>query len=126
MTGTAATVVVRDSEVRTETGSERDGETAQVITLAGLSPHSEAPGEPTRPRDHVGALRARAGPRTDAHWCRPGSGRRYGELTQHLPFDMVDAALSATRTTQARLRDLPSRVVVYVLLVSRLKRSLNH
>ena len=41
-----------------------------------------------------------------------------GELTQHLPFDMVDAALSATRTTQSRLRDLPSRVVVYLLLAA--------
>jgi hypothetical protein len=39
-----------------------------------------------------------------------------GELTQHLPFEMVDAALAATGTTQARLRDLPSRVVVYLLL----------
>lgn len=41
-----------------------------------------------------------------------------GELTQHLPFDIVDAALTATRTTQARLRDLPSRVVVYLLLAA--------
>lgn len=41
-----------------------------------------------------------------------------GELTQHLPFDMVDAALTATRATQARLRDLPSRVVVYLLLAA--------
>ena len=41
-----------------------------------------------------------------------------GELTQHLPFDMVDAALTATRTTQSRLRDLPSRVVVYLLLAA--------
>jgi hypothetical protein len=41
-----------------------------------------------------------------------------GELTQHLPFEMVDAALAATRTTQARLRDLPSRVVVYLLLAA--------
>jgi len=39
-----------------------------------------------------------------------------GELTQHIPFEMVDAALAATGTTQARLRDLPSRVVVYLLL----------
>ena len=36
--------MVRDSE--TENG-ESDGETAKVITLAGVSPHSEAPGEPT-------------------------------------------------------------------------------
>ncbi|EWM18955.1 transposase [Kutzneria sp. 744] len=41
-----------------------------------------------------------------------------GELTQHLPFEMVDAALTATRTTQSRLRDLPSRVVVYLLLAA--------
>ncbi len=41
-----------------------------------------------------------------------------GELTQHLPFEMVDEALTATRTTQSRLRDLPSRVVVYVLLAA--------
>lgn len=31
---------------------------------------------------------------------------------------MVDAALAATRTTQSRLRDLPSRVVVYLLLAA--------
>jgi len=41
-----------------------------------------------------------------------------GELTQQLPFEMVDEALAATRTTQARLRDLPSRVVVYLLLAA--------
>ncbi len=41
-----------------------------------------------------------------------------GELTQHLPFEMVDEALAATKTTQARLRDLPSRVVVYLLLAA--------
>ncbi|HEX5119201.1 MAG TPA: IS4 family transposase [Pseudonocardiaceae bacterium] len=49
------------------------------------------------------------------------AGGRYapghlGELTQHLPFEMVDAALTATRTTQSRLRDLPARVVVYLIL----------
>jgi hypothetical protein len=41
-----------------------------------------------------------------------------GELTQHLPFEMVDEALRATRTVQSRLRDLPSRVVVYLLLAA--------
>ena len=51
------------------------------------------------------------------------AGGRYapghlGELTQHLPFEMVDEALAATRTTQTRLRDLPSRVVVYLLLAA--------
>ena len=39
-----------------------------------------------------------------------------GELTQQVPFELVDAALAATGRTQARLRDLPARVVVYVLL----------
>lgn len=51
------------------------------------------------------------------------AGGRYapghlGELTQHLPFEMVDEALATTRTTQSRLRDLPSRVVVYLLLAA--------
>lgn len=41
-----------------------------------------------------------------------------GELTQHLPFEMVDEALAATRTVQSRLRDLPSRVVVYLVLAA--------
>jgi hypothetical protein len=39
-----------------------------------------------------------------------------GELTRLIPFEMVDAALEATRRTQVRVRDLPSRVVVYLLL----------
>ena len=37
-----------------------------------------------------------------------------GELTQIVPFEMVDQALAAT--AQARVRVLPSRVVVYLLL----------
>jgi len=37
-----------------------------------------------------------------------------GELTQVVPFEMVDAVLGETRAVQARVRDLPSRVVVYV------------
>lgn len=41
-----------------------------------------------------------------------------GELTQHIPFEMVDEALAATRTTQHRLRDVPSRVVIYLLLAA--------
>jgi hypothetical protein len=39
-----------------------------------------------------------------------------GELTQFIPFEMVDAVLAETRRTQARVRDLPARVVVYLLL----------
>ncbi|HEX6685212.1 MAG TPA: IS4 family transposase [Candidatus Limnocylindrales bacterium] len=39
-----------------------------------------------------------------------------GELTQLIPFEMVDEALSATGSVQSRLRDLPARVVVYLVL----------
>jgi Insertion element 4 transposase N-terminal/Transposase DDE domain len=41
-----------------------------------------------------------------------------GELTQLVPFEMVDAALTCTGTMQSRLRDLPARVVVYLLLAA--------
>ncbi len=36
-----------------------------------------------------------------------------GELTRIIPFEMVDEALAQTGRVQARVRDLPSRVVVY-------------
>ncbi len=39
-----------------------------------------------------------------------------GELTQQVPFTMVDAVLAQTGAVQRRLRDLPARVVVYLLL----------
>lgn len=39
-----------------------------------------------------------------------------GELTQQIPFEMVDEALAATGCGQRRLRLLPARVVVYLLL----------
>src|SRR2546429_3061505 len=39
-----------------------------------------------------------------------------GELTQYLPFELVDDVLAQTGTVQRRLRDLPSRVGVYFLL----------
>ncbi|WP_405525329.1 IS4 family transposase [Streptomyces canus] len=39
-----------------------------------------------------------------------------GELTQYLPFELVDDVLTQTRTTQHRLRLLPSRVGVYFVL----------
>ena len=41
-----------------------------------------------------------------------------GELTQLVPFEMVDEALAQTRTVQSRIRELPSRVVVYLLLAA--------
>ena len=39
-----------------------------------------------------------------------------GELTQYLPVELVDDVLEQTKTTQRRLRELPSRVGVYFLL----------
>ena len=39
-----------------------------------------------------------------------------GELTQYLPFELVDDVLEQTKTVQRRLRELPSRVGVYFLL----------
>jgi hypothetical protein len=39
-----------------------------------------------------------------------------GELTQIVPFEMVDGVLAETGRMQRRVRDLPSRVVVYLLL----------
>lgn len=39
-----------------------------------------------------------------------------GELTQLVPFEMVDDALERTGAVQSRVRLLPSRVVVYLLL----------
>jgi Insertion element 4 transposase N-terminal/Transposase DDE domain len=39
-----------------------------------------------------------------------------GELTQQVPFEMVDAALEETCRLDRRVRDLPARVVVYLLL----------
>jgi len=39
-----------------------------------------------------------------------------GELTQYLPFELVDDVLSETRAIQRRLRDLPSRAGVYFVL----------
>src|SRR5580704_4124397 len=39
-----------------------------------------------------------------------------GELTQYLPFELVDDVLAQTKTVQRRLRDLPSRAGVYFVL----------
>jgi Insertion element 4 transposase N-terminal/Transposase DDE domain len=39
-----------------------------------------------------------------------------GELTQQVPFEMVDAVLEQTCRVERRVRDLPARVVVYLLL----------
>ena len=39
-----------------------------------------------------------------------------GELTQYLPFELVDDVLAVTKTVQRRLRVLPSRAGVYFVL----------
>lgn len=49
-----------------------------------------------------------------------------GELTQQVPFEMVDAVLEETARLQARVRDLPSRVVVYLLLAGGLFAELGY
>ena len=49
-----------------------------------------------------------------------------GELTQIVPFDMVDAALAEAGAAQKRVRDLPSRVVVYLLLAAALFAELGY
>ncbi|MEV3921470.1 transposase domain-containing protein, partial [Actinomadura coerulea] len=41
-----------------------------------------------------------------------------GELTRIVPFEMVDEVLAQTRSVQRRVRRLPSRVVVYLLLAA--------
>ncbi|MFD5575123.1 transposase domain-containing protein [Streptomyces cadmiisoli] len=43
-----------------------------------------------------------------------------GELTQIVPFEMVDAALAECGALQQRLRKSPARVVVYLLLAAAL------
>lgn len=39
-----------------------------------------------------------------------------GELTRFIPFEVVDEVLAATRRTQQRIRLLPARVTVYLIL----------
>ena len=41
-----------------------------------------------------------------------------GELTQIVPFEMVDAVLAECGAGQRRLRKLPARVVVYLMLAA--------
>ena len=43
-----------------------------------------------------------------------------GELTRIVPFEMVDAVLADCRCVQRRVRKLPARVVVYLLLAAAL------
>jgi len=54
----------------------------------------------------------------DAMGGGPFAPGHLGELTQIVPFEMVDAALAETGTGEQRTRLLPSRVVVYLLLAA--------
>ncbi len=49
-----------------------------------------------------------------------------GELTQVVPFEMADEVLASTMSVQQRVRDLPSRVVVYALLAAGLFADIGH
>jgi hypothetical protein len=49
-----------------------------------------------------------------------------GELTQQVPFEMVDAVLEETCRVQRRVRVLPARVVVYLLLAGGLFAELGY
>jgi hypothetical protein len=64
------------------------------------------------------------------HHTHPAQGPyapgHLGELTQHIPFEMVDDALAQTNRTQKRVRDLPSRVIVYLLIAAGLFTELGY
>jgi hypothetical protein len=49
-----------------------------------------------------------------------------GELTRIIPFEMVDAVLAETRTLQRRVRLVPARVTVYLLLAAALFTDLGY
>jgi hypothetical protein len=65
-------------------------------------------------------LTTQSGTTTVAHGVTVAEGvfapGHLGELTQYLPFELVDDVLDQTRTVQRRLRDLPSRAGVYFVL----------
>lgn len=51
-----------------------------------------------------------------AHRAALFAAGHLGELTWQIPVELVDAVLAETKTTEQRLRDLPSRVGVYFVL----------
>src|ERR1700751_1718527 len=65
-------------------------------------------------------LRAQSATITISHAVTAAGGvfapGHLGELTQYLPFELVDDVLEQTRTVQRRLRLLPSRAGVYFML----------
>jgi hypothetical protein len=65
-------------------------------------------------------LRVQSGTATITHAVTVAGGvfapGHLGELTQYLPFELVDDVLAQTKTVQRRLRLLPSRAGVYFVL----------
>ncbi len=65
-------------------------------------------------------MRTQSATTTVTHAVTCGEGNfgpgHLGELTQYLPFELVDDVLEQTRTVQRRLRVLPSRAGVYFVL----------
>ena len=65
-------------------------------------------------------MRTQSGTTTITHAVTVAGGvfapGHLGELTQYLPFELVDDVLAQTRTVQRRLRALPSRAGVYFVL----------
>ncbi|WP_253209352.1 transposase domain-containing protein [Streptomyces niphimycinicus] len=49
-----------------------------------------------------------------------------GELSRVVPFEMVDEVLAATRAVQRRVRLVPARVAVYLLLAGALFAELGY
>jgi hypothetical protein len=83
-------------------------ETAELLVEGFCQEIFASPGVPLLVQSVMDRVRVVAG--------GPFAPGHIGELTQIVPFEMVDAALAETGAIQRRLRELPSRVVVYLLL----------
>src|SRR6476661_5735825 len=97
-------------------GRSRDGVSVGEGTgpLVGRGNRSRSSRHPEVP------LRTQSGTATITHAVTVAGGvfapGHLGELTQYLPFELVDDVLARTRTVQQRLRVLPSRAGVYFVL----------
>ena len=65
-------------------------------------------------------------PRRTRHSAGGGSRRHLGELTRQVPFEMTDAVLEETCRLRRRVRDLPARVVVCLVLAGCLFEGLSY
>jgi hypothetical protein len=102
-TGTAASTAVRDSE----TENESDGEAAQVITLADLSPHERSSAEPTAQEvmwAHFRREQARGRTPTGAELDRVTGRNNYGRTEGRVPSaDQDQRGVWDDRSTAGRL-----------------------